>query len=89
MAIYIPRFLDGSERTANGRPWKWLWESHLWRLCSESLGIRIVREQELDPAKQYIFGFHPHGILILSRIATYGGSWEIVFPDIATRCTYT
>jgi 1-acyl-sn-glycerol-3-phosphate acyltransferase len=85
VAIYIPRFLDGSERTANGRPWKWLWDSPIWRLCSESMGLTILREQKLDPAKQYIFGFHPHGILILSRIATYGGNWEKMFPDNAVR----
>lgn len=38
IAIYLPKFLDGSERTANGRPWQRLWDSHIWRLCSESLG---------------------------------------------------
>uniref|UniRef100_K3X4M3 Acyltransferase n=1 Tax=Globisporangium ultimum (strain ATCC 200006 / CBS 805.95 / DAOM BR144) TaxID=431595 RepID=K3X4M3_GLOUD len=85
VALYIPRFLDGSERTANGRPWKWLWDSPLWRFCTHFLGIVIVREQELDASKRYIFGFHPHGILILSRLATYGGCWEKVFPNIAAR----
>lgn len=38
IAIYIPRFLDGTERTASGRPWPWLWDTPLWRLCSEFLG---------------------------------------------------
>ncbi|TYZ66573.1 hypothetical protein PybrP1_010055, partial [[Pythium] brassicae (nom. inval.)] len=85
VAIYIPRLLDGSERTANGRPWPWLWLSPVWRFCSEFLGVTVTREQELDPAKRYIFGFHPHGILILSRIATYGGTWEAVFPGISVR----
>lgn len=113
VAIYIPRLLDGAERTAKGRPWPWLWHSPVWRFCSEFLGcvcmsggartldfvvddrlasqryycsVTITREQELDPAKQYIFGFYPHGILILSRIATYGGTWEAVFPGISARC---
>ncbi|GAB9469412.1 Diacylglycerol o-acyltransferase [Globisporangium polare] len=40
--------------------------------------------QLLGVAK-YIFGFHPHGIIILSRIATYGGTWEAVFPNLITR----
>ena len=25
-----------------------------------------------------VFGFHPHGILILSRIMCYGGVWEVL-----------
>lgn len=50
--------------------------------------IHIIREQELDPKKQYIFGFHPHGIIIFSRVAWVGGSWEKTFPGITTRRTY-
>lgn len=38
VALYIPRFLDGSERTANGRPWELLWSTHLWRLSTNFLG---------------------------------------------------
>ncbi|EEY54640.1 2-acylglycerol O-acyltransferase, putative [Phytophthora infestans T30-4] len=40
---------------------------------------------ELDSNKKYIFGFHPHGIIVLSRVSTYGGNWEKVFPGIPTR----
>ena len=29
--------------------------------------------------------YYPHGILILSRIAMYGGVWEKLFPGIETR----
>lgn len=50
-------------------------------MCS----IKVIREQELDPKKKYIFGFHPHGIIVLSRLATYGGNWENYFPGIVTR----
>jgi 1-acyl-sn-glycerol-3-phosphate acyltransferase len=85
VALYIPRFLDGSERTANGRPWELLWSTHLWRLSTNFLGLTIVREQELDATKRYIFGFHPHGILVFSRLATFGGGWTTVFPNIAAR----
>ena len=36
-------------------------------------------------APQYVFGWHPHGILILSRMAMYGGVFEALFPGIETR----
>lgn len=32
-----------------------------------------------------MFAVYPHGILILSRIAMYGGVWESLFPGIDTR----
>lgn len=47
--------------------------------------IKVIREAELDGKKKYIFGFHPHGIIVLSRLATYGGHWENYFPGIVTR----
>ena len=31
-----------------------------------------MREAKLEPGKQYIFGFHPHGIMVMSRIFLYG-----------------
>ena len=43
---------------------------------------QIEREVELDPTRQYIFGWHPHGILLLSRFAIYGGLWDKLFPGI-------
>lgn len=43
---------------------------------------QIEREVELDPKKQYVFGWHPHGILLLSRFAIYGGLWDRLFPGI-------
>lgn len=43
---------------------------------------------ELDPSRQYILGWHPHGILLLSRFAIYGGLWAKLFPGIHFKvCT--
>jgi hypothetical protein len=47
--------------------------------------LKIIREQELDSSRKYIFGSHPHGIIVLSRLTSCGGNWERVFPDITTR----
>uniref|UniRef100_K3X4P8 Acyltransferase n=1 Tax=Globisporangium ultimum (strain ATCC 200006 / CBS 805.95 / DAOM BR144) TaxID=431595 RepID=K3X4P8_GLOUD len=85
IVMYLPSFLDKSEKTAKGRPWHAFRQSPWLLLGANYLGIRVIREQELNAKKQYIFGFHPHGIIILSRIATYAGTWEKVFPNIVTR----
>lgn len=87
LALYAPSFFSGVEKTAKGGAWDFVRTSRLWVLNANFVGIKIIREQDLDAAKRYIFGFHPHGIIILSRIATYGGTWEAVFPKIVTRGT--
>jgi hypothetical protein len=47
--------------------------------------LRAIRLAPLDPTRQYIFGWHPHGILVLSRIFCYGGVWEHLFPGLDFR----
>ncbi|OWZ22520.1 Diacylglycerol O-acyltransferase [Phytophthora megakarya] len=89
VALYLPSFLSGAQKTAKGNPWPAFRSGRIWGLSAKFLGIKVIREQALDSAKKYIFGFHPHGIIVLSRVSTYGGNWEKVFPDIPTRGTMT
>jgi hypothetical protein len=84
LAVYIPTFIN-NDQFKKGRPWDGFRQSSLWRLTSRYIGIEVIRTKKLDPSKKYIFGFYPHGILILSRIAMYGGVWEKLFPGIETR----
>lgn len=46
---------------------------------------KLIRTVPLSPGKSYVFGWHPHGILILSRIFVYGGVWELLFPGVNIR----
>ncbi|GAB9469411.1 Diacylglycerol o-acyltransferase [Globisporangium polare] len=85
LAVYAPSFLSGVEKTAQGGAWDLVRLSRFWLLNANATAIKIYREKRLDATKRYIFGFHPHGIIILSRIATYGGTWEAVFPNLITR----
>ncbi|DAZ93943.1 TPA: hypothetical protein N0F65_012889 [Lagenidium giganteum] len=85
VVLYMPSYWSGAHLTAQGRQWQWLRTLHLWRLAGNYLGLRVIRQQALDPTKQYIFGYHPHGIVILSRVATYGGLWEELFPGVSMR----
>ncbi|KAG6954945.1 hypothetical protein JG688_00012124 [Phytophthora aleatoria] len=85
VALYLPSFLSGAQKTAKGNPWPAFRSSRIWGLSAKFLGTKVVREQALDSSKKYIFGFHPHGIIVLSRVSTYAGNWEKVFPDIPTR----
>jgi len=84
LALYIRSFIDGSQYKS-GRPWDGLRTAGVWRLTSRYIGAEIVRTTKLSPDKKYIFAFYPHGILILSRVAMYGGVFDRLFPGIQTR----
>jgi hypothetical protein len=89
VAAYLPSFLNGAPATAHGRPWDAFRKSRLWNIiASDYLRIKVIREAPLDASQKYIFGYHPHGILVLSRFAVAGGNWEALFPGIDFRCTY-
>ena len=85
IAAYTPSFIDGSEFRL-GRPWDALRTHPIWALSQAYFPARLVRTTPpIDPNKKYVFGWHPHGILILSRIHVYGGVWETLFPGVDIR----
>lgn len=84
LAAYMRSYYNGDE-LKKGRPWPWLRRLSIWELMQSYLGLEVVREAKLDPERQYIFGTHPHGIIILSRTASYGGIFERLFPGIEQR----
>lgn len=71
LGIYLPTYFNKDE-LKYGRPWDWFKEHWCWNYLQFYGQLEVVREAELDPERKYIFGTHPHGILILSRIANYG-----------------
>jgi hypothetical protein len=87
VVVYLPSFTDGSHKKANGRQWDWFRRMRIWHASAAQLNLKVIREAALDGGKKYIFGFHPHGIIVLSRIATYAGNWEKLFPNLTYRGT--
>lgn len=82
--IYLPSYFS-RDSTRLGRPWPWLRRLSLWRLGQNYVSLRVTRTRKLDPNGLYVFGFHPHGVLVLSRMAIYGGAWEALFPGLDFR----
>ncbi|KAG7384006.1 hypothetical protein PHYBOEH_009670 [Phytophthora boehmeriae] len=85
LVLYVPPFFNGVHKTGQGNEWGIVRTSSLWGMMNKVLRTKIIREQPLDPTKKYVFGFHPHGILVLSRLAICGGNFENVIPDITYR----
>lgn len=84
LTMYLRTYYNGDE-LKRGRPWDWLRANKIWELMQGYLQLEVVREAKLDPNRQYIFGTHPHGIIILSRTSTYGGVFERLFPGLQQR----
>ncbi|RLN93171.1 hypothetical protein BBJ28_00009587 [Nothophytophthora sp. Chile5] len=99
VALYLPSFTNGAHQTAAGREWDLVRLSSMWNFTAHYLGrafivipphsdvdsAKVIREQELDKKKKYVFACHPHGIIVLSRVTTYGGNWEKLFPNLVAR----
>ena len=50
--------------------------------------IKLIKTAELDPTKNYLLGYHPHGIFATGAIAcfgTNGAGWEEIFPGLKRR----
>ncbi|KAJ3147606.1 2-acylglycerol O-acyltransferase 1 [Geranomyces variabilis] len=75
-------YTGGTDRWAFIREWSF------WRGFGDYFGAELVKTAELDPAKNYVFGYHPHGIyaygLFPNFITQYSG-FAKKFPGINLR----
>ncbi|KAF9584524.1 diacylglycerol O-acyltransferase 1 [Lunasporangiospora selenospora] len=59
-----------------------------WRYFAQYFPMTLIKEGDLDPSKNYIFGYHPHGIISLGALATFGTeglNFSKRFPGIKPR----
>lgn len=71
-----------------GRPWPFFENLPFIRYILEWLPVRILRTQELDSSKKYIFACHPHGTLAFNRAAvgfSTDSLWNKAFPGVSFR----
>ncbi|KAG0370773.1 MAG: diacylglycerol acyltransferase type 2A [Linnemannia gamsii] len=71
-----------------GRRLQWLRNRRLWRHFAEYYPMTLIKEGDLDPSKNYIFGYHPHGIISMGAFCTFGTeglNFSKRFPGIKPR----
>jgi hypothetical protein len=84
--IYV--FFLANNHADGSAPYKrseWLRNLPLWRLYTEYFPIRLHRTVELDPSKNYIFAYHPHGIIshgAFGNFCTEATGFSKLFPGI-------
>lgn len=85
---YIVFMLFDSAPENGGRKWSFVREWSFWRWFKDFFPLTLVKTCELDPAKNYIFLYHPHGIISLGAFTNFGteaGGFSKLFPGIDLR----
>lgn len=62
---------------------KWVRSWTVWRYFKDCFPIHLIKTWNLDPSHSYIFGFHPHGVLVagaFGNFCTNYSDFEELFP---------
>jgi len=89
MCIYFAWciFIDDTPERG-GRPWSWVRNWTVWKYFRDFFPAHLLKTADLDPKKNYVFCYHPHGILSLGCFLTFGTTaldFEKKYPGISTR----
>ena len=91
--VYLFFFLvDRKTAELGGREQTFIRYLPFWKWVADSLPIRLHKTAPLPPDKNYIIGYHPHGILPIGayiNFCTEGTSISTKFPGITTRLAIT
>ncbi|XP_037533221.1 2-acylglycerol O-acyltransferase 2-A [Nematolebias whitei] len=80
-------WLDWDTPTSGGRRSQWVRSWTVWEYFRNYFPLTLVKTVDLDPKKNYIFGFHPHGVLVagaFGNFCTEATGFSRLFPGL--RC---
>ncbi|KAG0300279.1 diacylglycerol O-acyltransferase 1 [Linnemannia gamsii] len=71
--IYLLWILMVDQAPEHGGRRSLLWRNWIgWTYFARYFPMTLIKEGDLDPSKNYIFGYHPHGIISLGAVCTFG-----------------
>ena len=76
---------DRNTPSKGGRRLWFIRQSCIWRYFCDYFPIKLVKTAHLDRTKNYICGFHPHGIITagaFGNFGTEGSGFSQMFPGI-------
>ncbi|XP_073510522.1 2-acylglycerol O-acyltransferase 2-B-like [Phyllobates terribilis] len=78
-------YIDWDTPSTGGRRSEWVRSWTVWKYFANYFPIKLVRTAPLDPGHNYIFGFHPHGVLVVGafgNFCTEGTGFSSLFPGL-------
>ena len=79
--MYMDRYTDAR----GGRASSYLRRLSIWSKVSDYFPVKLVKTEDLDPNRNYIFGYHPHGRLTVGvgvNFLTEATHFSTLFPGI-------
>ncbi|KAK3734357.1 hypothetical protein QZH41_016661, partial [Actinostola sp. cb2023] len=76
---------DSGTPSHGGRRSKFMRRLKVWQYFRDYFPISLIKTAELDPQRNYIFGYHPHGILCAGafcNFATEATNFSEIFPGV-------
>ncbi|CAM5073108.1 unnamed protein product [Natator depressus] len=77
--------LDWDKPSKGGRRIHCIRNSVIWRYMRDYFPATLVKTAELDPSKNYVVGFHPHGVLVAGaflNFCTEATGFSQLFPGM-------
>jgi hypothetical protein len=80
--------LDRRSDSSGTRFVAWSRRLPFWRILADYFPVRLYKSGELDPKGNYLFGYHPHGVIGVGALMTFAteatGFYE-AFPGLDLR----
>lgn len=92
MLFYLAWFCyDYETPSRGGRRAGWFRNSPVWPYFRDYFPIRLIKTADLDPNRNYIMGYHPHGVISVGafcNFATEATNFSKMFPGVTAHpCT--
>ncbi|XP_053166672.1 2-acylglycerol O-acyltransferase 1 [Hemicordylus capensis] len=78
-------YLDWETPHTGGRRSQWIRQWTVWKYFTEYFPIHLIKTSDLDPSQNYLFGFHPHGVLVagaFGNFCTEHTGFKTLFPGL-------
>jgi hypothetical protein len=85
LALWAWMIYDYRTPERGGRRWEWVRDWKVWKLCRDYFPVSLIPTAKLDPARNYLLVYHPHGILSYGAFANFGtnaNDFSKLFPGL-------
>ncbi|XP_043557992.1 2-acylglycerol O-acyltransferase 1-like isoform X2 [Chiloscyllium plagiosum] len=88
VALYcVWLYLDWETPNQGGRRSEWVRNWTIWNYFRDYFPIHLVKTTDLDPQYNYLFGYHPHGVLVAGAFGNFcseATGFQKLFPGLTS-----